>query len=108
MKARRTAQGQERILDQERAELAQAVEAKQQYLDGTPEAERDRGKIATLDQVIARHQRNIEAGEKVLAGLVVKLKTECARAYPVVESRTEADNRWYQTAQTREVEPTER
>lgn len=107
MKARRKAQGQERILNLERSELARAQAEKQQYLDDTPEAERDRGKIAVFDQRISRHERNIEAGLNILAGLVAKLGTECARAYPAVESLTEADLRWYQTAADREHDSTD-
>ena len=107
-KARRALWGQERILDRERGELAAAIAAKQKYLDDTPEADRDAGRIATLDQAIDRHRNNIEAGEKILADLVAKVETECARAYPVVENLTEDDNRWYQVAQTRETEPRER
>lgn len=91
-----------------RAALAAAVDKKDQYLRDTPEGERSPARIAELDADIARKQREVDATERNLAVLVAKVETECARAYPVVESLTEADNRWYQTARTREVEPTER
>ena len=107
-KARRKAQGQERILDRERGELAKAIAAKQKYLDDTPEADRDSGKIAAFDQRISRHQQNIDAGVTILAGLVAKLETECARAYPAVETLTKADDRWYQVAKDKEIEKAER
>ena len=88
--------------------LAAAIDKRDDYLSDTPESERSPARIAELDADIARKQRHVDATERNLAVLVAKLETECARAYPVVESLTDDDNRWYQMAQTREVEPTER
>ena len=107
MKARRKAQGQERILDVQRQDMKTTIAEKQKYLDATPEAERDRDKIAAFDRTISRYEANIEAGMNILAGLVSKLATECARAYPAEESLTQANDRWYQAAQDREIEGVE-
>ena len=82
-----------------RAALNKAEAAKQEYLDGTPEADRSEARIAELDLDIARKQREVDATEQNLAVLVAKLETECARAYPAEENLTEADDRWYQVAQ---------
>lgn len=103
------AERQERLyVKPARAGLAAAEAAKQKYLDDTPEAERSAAKIAELDADIARKQGEVDAAEKILADLVTKVETECARAYPAVENLTQDDDRWYQVAQTKETEPTER
>ena len=60
---------------------------------------RDNGASAA---VIARRQAEVDAAQGILDGMVAKVGTECARAYPAVESLTQADQRWYRTAERRE------
>ena len=91
-----------------RVALATAVAAKSEYQRDTPEAEQSRAKLAEMDLDIARKQREVDATEQNLAVLVAKLETECARAYPAEENLTEADDRWYQAAQDKEIEKPER
>ena len=103
------AERQERLfVNPAKSDLAAAKAAKQKYLDDTPVAERSQAKVAELDADIARKQEEVDATERNLADLVTKLATACAAAYPVEENLTEADDRWYQAAQTRETGPTER
>ena len=103
-KARKQARGQVQIMDRERGYRDAAVAAKQEYLDGTPDSERDPAKIAGFDQKITRHQNNIDAGEVILDGKEQTVAAKCAVAYPAVENLTGADDRFYRIAQTQEAE----
>ena len=94
-------------LEEAKAKLAAAQAERQEYLDNTPEEDRDPGKVNYHDAMVKVAEDEVEAVEQELAEAEATLKAKCLVAYPEDENLTEEDDRWVQVPTTVEDEGAE-